>query len=544
MPHADPERSLEVAARHLFRHIRDAAELCRNPLVRAYFDAAPGSRNAARALAAVHARVIQEASAGSTRQRRIVAALCAGERAESTAVALGISRRHYYRERQEVCRNVALALAQPDEPRRTNAEVSDPLGLLLGRAAALSDQGFAQKSVGLLDRAWSGIAPGAPRALAQLALVDALIAAGEFARAERVYRSAAGGPTEARSDDGVALSDRAALVGSRLAIATGNDASGGPALAMLAERSIALARADAVTLETLIECGLWQCANARFEDARRMLRRAREIDRSLPQVAPHQRVALALLEAYCVEDDADVAGGSQRRFRDALALSTASASMRGTLEATTGLMGYHASIGNDETMYDLALSALDIARSMEGRRQLLFAAAWIGTTLMKTRYWRALNPLLFDVERFSPPGTLYWTFVKEAQGDFLARSGRYDEARASFAAAQAAARKLDNRKWQSIVLRDVGIMLGRLGQTQESAASLRRAVDLAERGAGAWSLSLTYRAASKILADDGIARRARVATVSGGSLPVGRPLAGAARRTPLLLDPRGEHAAL
>jgi tetratricopeptide (TPR) repeat protein len=543
MPHADPERSLEVAARHLFRHIRDAAELRRNPLVRAYFETAPPSRNAVRALSAVHARVMEEARAASARQQRIVGALCAGERADRTAAALGISRRHYYRERQEVCRSVALALARPEEPRRASAEVSDPLGLLLGRAAALSDQGFAQKGVGLLDRAWSGIAPGAPRALAQLALVDALIAAGEFARAERVYRSAAAA-TGASQDDGSALRDRAALVGSRLAIATGNDASGGPALAMLAERNIATGRTDPVTLETLIECGLWQCANARFEDARRMLRRAREIDRSLAQVAPHQRVALALLEAYCVEDDADVSGGSQRRFRDALALSTASASMRGTLEATTGLMGYHASIGNDETMYDLALSALDIARSMEGRRQLLFAAAWIGTTLMKTRYWRALNPLLFDVERFSPPGTLYWTFVKEAQGDFLARSGRYDEARASFAAAQAAARKLDNRKWQSIVLRDVGIMLGRLGQTQESAASLRRAVDLAERGAGAWSLSLTYRAASKVLADDAIARRARVAAVCGGSSLPGRPVAAGARRLPLLLDPRGERASL
>ena len=36
MPHANPERCLESAARHLFRHINDIDALRRNPLVRPF----------------------------------------------------------------------------------------------------------------------------------------------------------------------------------------------------------------------------------------------------------------------------------------------------------------------------------------------------------------------------------------------------------------------------------------------------------------------------------------------------------------------------
>ncbi|HEY0396334.1 MAG TPA: hypothetical protein VGD01_17795 [Candidatus Elarobacter sp.] len=44
MPRADPTRSAYCASRHLLRNLDDAAELRRNPMVRACFSAAPGAR--------------------------------------------------------------------------------------------------------------------------------------------------------------------------------------------------------------------------------------------------------------------------------------------------------------------------------------------------------------------------------------------------------------------------------------------------------------------------------------------------------------------
>ncbi|MDB5073777.1 MAG: hypothetical protein JWM87_4888, partial [Candidatus Eremiobacteraeota bacterium] len=56
MPRADPTRSAYCASRHLLRNLDDAAELRRNPLVRACFGPAAARRDAGengRALAAV-----------------------------------------------------------------------------------------------------------------------------------------------------------------------------------------------------------------------------------------------------------------------------------------------------------------------------------------------------------------------------------------------------------------------------------------------------------------------------------------------------------
>ena len=545
MPYADPDKSFDSAARHLFRHLHDAAMLRRNPLVRPFFaDRRYGTEGAA--LAAIHARIMAQARAccvGETasgaehqvrRRQTIVTALCAGEPVAQTIARMRISRRQYYRERHAICAQVARGLSDGEERADAPVVVYDPLRLLFKRASALADQGFAQKGVGLLDRAWSQIPPGEARSAAQLELSDALVSLGDVARAAKLLASARRHAAERGGDRRAASADdRMLLAEARLAFATGRDAEIGPALDGLADRLIAERRSDEPTLELLIECGTWHCSGARFADARRVLRRAREVAARLGDMSPGQRVALALLEAYAVEDDSDVFDGSYRRFSLALETSIAAGSTRGALEATTGLMGYYASIGRHDAMYAFADRALEIARATEGTRHVLFAAAWIGTTLMKTDRWRDAEQLVFEAERLSAPGTLYWTFVKEAQADFLARTGRYEAAQAAFSAVQDAARKLGNRKWQAIALRDVGLVLSRIGRRRESADSLRQAVALAGDAAGAWSASLTYRAASKVLADPRVERLAkRAAPVATGdrSAHAARPPSAAGGR--------------
>jgi hypothetical protein len=125
---------------------------------------------------------------------------------------------------------------------------------------------------------------------------------------------------------------------------------------------------------------------------------------------------------------------------------------------------------------------------------------------LKTPYWQAADPLVFEAERIALPGTLHWTFLKEAQADFFAHTARYANAEQSFAEAGKAASSLQNKKWQAIVLRDSGLMLKRQGNLG-SADSMRRALELAESSAGAWTLSLTYRAASEVLPEARLARK-------------------------------------
>lgn len=522
MPFANPEKSFDVAVRHLFRHLGDTAALRRNPLVRDRFGKAGDAKTDAVCVAEIRNRILREAAlcrshdiaAGAgvhaRRQYTIVEAVCLGEPAAQTIARLKLSRRQYYRDRQTICARVGRALVSRRDV-QPQVTIDEPLELLLRRAAALVDQGFPQRAVSLLDQSWSGITLGESRFRSRIELAHALIAAGDVKRANRLLDYARNELQHGVKSGRESLDERLALAEARFAFATGHDGEAGPMLDALAKRHVSLRHGNALALETLVECGLRHCSNARFDRGRELLGKARSIASRLPDIAPHQNVAIALLHAYCAEDIVDEYDGSYRRFRDALALSIANASVRGSLEATIGLMGHYASVGVDDEMFDYAQRALVMARSTEGHQHLLFAVAWIGTTLMKTRYWRAVDPLIFEAEQFALPGTLHWVFIKEAQADFLARTASYQAARVSFAAARDAAITLQNPKWQAIVFRDLGLMLNRLGD-ETSIETMEHAVKLAESTAGAWSRSLTYRAASKVLTNR---RLAKLAGASG-----------------------------
>src|ERR1700690_3595171 len=108
MARANPDSSFEASARHLFRHLNDAAALRSNPLVSAHFS----SETAHDAiLLRIHTHVLnlaellceELASQGrelqAHRRREIVVALCRGEAVTETAARLALSRSQYYRER-------------------------------------------------------------------------------------------------------------------------------------------------------------------------------------------------------------------------------------------------------------------------------------------------------------------------------------------------------------------------------------------------------------------------------------------------------------
>ena len=333
----------------------------------------------------------------------------------------------------------------------------------------------------------------------RLELANALIRHGGLQRAQKLLESASPALENLKDTEHYeSFSERLTLAEARFAISVGKDSKTCLMLDDITRQHSRAARADLLSLEMLLEAGLWHCSNARFAEGRRLLERGRVIVNHSLNVPRHLQVALSLLEAYCVEDSADEFQASHLRFIEALELSRANASVRGTLEATIGLMGYYASVGLEDAMYRFARSALEIAHSSDGVTNKCLAVAWVATTFMKTRHWRCVSTLLFESEQLFEPGALNWIFLKEAQADFLARTGKHEASQSAFLAAENAATTIDNPKWRAIVHRDRALALTELGRYDEGVESMRIAVNLAETAAGAWSRSLTLNAAKRV----------------------------------------------
>ena len=130
--------------------------------------------------------------------------------------------------------------------------------------------------------------------------------------------------------------------------------------------------------------------------------------------------------------------------------------------------------------YYVSKQSLSIARNTEGTRVLADVGIETTTMMLRTRHWRAVDPLLFDVEKLAQPGTLRWAILKHLQGNFLMRACRYDGARDPLAGAYEAARSVGNRRLESIVLRDLAIVLHRGGSVTKGIEFMRHAVELAE----------------------------------------------------------------
>ncbi|HTA56296.1 MAG TPA: hypothetical protein VK755_16240 [Candidatus Acidoferrales bacterium] len=126
--------SFLTAAKQLFRHLHDPRALRKNPLVGHFFAYAEagGTRSATdrAALARIHELIkrgadrCREADQLEGRDRRalhhhaIIMQQCLGQRPLSAVAAeLGISHKHCYRQRAEVCRRVAQYISQCDDGR-------------------------------------------------------------------------------------------------------------------------------------------------------------------------------------------------------------------------------------------------------------------------------------------------------------------------------------------------------------------------------------------------------------------------------------------
>lgn len=521
MPRANPESAFEVAVRHLFRHVRDVDALRRNPLVHTFFANTLEVQDGA-VLREIHDRILGESATlcnkpkepalQARRRHAIIVALCAGESVPDTIVRLGLSRRHYYRERHAISTDVSRAIMQTTPKAVTGVELGDPLRLLITRAEGLVDQGFANKAATLLEEAWSCAPDGGTKSALRFELAAALVAGGHTDRAADLLMKAVVSPVEPKAeyvDD--CLRDRQVLAEATLAMEIGRDGEARCTLEQLAKRQLFDDRADETALDTILRCGDWYCGCARFPEARRMLDHARRLYRRLVRPSVRLQIGISLLSANCAEDASNGFSLERHWLKEALTLSISSGSAERALDAISSLIFYYVSVGCDDEAYAYAKYGLAIAKTTEGSRLLEMMGVQIVVMLVRTRHWRSVDTLLFEVEKFALPKSFRWGLLKQAQGSFLTRAGRYRDAQSPLLQAYEIARSVKNRKLEGIVLRERAVALHHIGSITESAALMRDAVEIAEEHRSAYTLWATCEAAARVLPDRRILRLAREA---------------------------------
>ncbi len=480
-----------------------------------------GRRSPSLILAEIRGRILEEAghcravdradglTLRADREHAIVSAICGSESPEATYTRLGLSRRQYYRHRNAVCSRVALALSSQQHERDGTLAVADPLELLLRRAATLRDTGFARTAVGLLESALTTDSL-APESIAlRLALAEASLALGDQSRAADLLHVARARIEATQLDrPELRLPIRAALVEVKLAMVTGRDRDARKAMSLALMRQTDGNYADDLALETLIGYAYFACCDGAYPEARSILKKIRELARRQTPIVPDRAAAIALLEAHCVADAAGELGGMMPRNAEALSISLKHGLIRRALEAMSGIAMCSVLEGRDDRVYDLAKRGLALARTAEGHELLSSTVVWMSPILALSKYWRALNPLLFEAESVVRPNTVAWQMLKLLQGQYLTRAGRYEEARACLAEAHEYALRFENPKLEAITLRDLGTTLAHLGRIDESADALRRAIAPAERHGSVQTLLVTYKAAAAVLRDPHITRHA------------------------------------
>jgi tetratricopeptide (TPR) repeat protein len=519
MARANPERSFESAARHLFRHINDIEALHRNPLLRSLFDELAGEAEPV-ILRRIHETVLVaarlSADARTTlsgtraqRQDEIVRALCAGEPPAKTAARLGISIHYYYRERRSIGNALSRALLEETLHRSKRFEIADPLRLLFTRAATLRDQGLAGMSVSILETALAESSDDESRAALRSELARSFMSFGRSDLAAKLVDESKHSADLQNGDArGEWVHNHQLLTRTLLAMSDAGRTDAGMSLEILARSHIKRRQVDEEALDTIIECGDWHCQTGLFDEARKMLDHARELGKQIAHIPPRQQSAIALLAAHCAQEACDEFDLEYHWLNEALALSISNGSVRGILGATAGLMQYCLSAQRDEWVYGLAQEGLRIAKGTEGSALVGHFALQISGALLRTRYWRAVDPLIFEAEALLDPGSLRWAYLKEFQGLFLMRADQNEKAGIILAEAYAGARKVNNSWLEGIALRDLSMTRHRRGSVNEAVDLMKEALQLLEGRSGIVSLGATYDAAARILVDRRLARLA------------------------------------
>jgi len=459
---------------------------------------------------AVREEPFKGTKARARREEQIVAALCGGGPWQRTANRLGLSERQYYRERHAICEKVSRRLMKEPSAVSDSLELNGALRFLLARSDALIDQGFPLKAACVLEDASATLPEGSAKCAVHSALARALLSSDLPHRASEQLNECIA--TAATLQDVNALSDwvrdHVTYTKALIAREKGDHGAATSDLEKLAKRRIADQRADEEAVATVSDCGVWYGVNGAFDKARVMLNQARRLNRKLPHTVPGVEINLMLLAARCADDPDSEFSLRCKWLSEAKAYSLAIGSAQGAIDAIGGLLYY--SRNNDE-IYSLSEEGLRIAKATESVLLLQIISNQIIQGMLQTPRWRAVDPLIFEIERFVEPATFQWAMLRRLQGIFFRRAGQPEAAIVALEDALSFLQIADNKGLMALILHQLALSQNQSGEVADSVDSIRRAVQLAEGHSNASSLCAIYETAARLLKDRRFNRLARQA---------------------------------
>jgi len=528
VPLANPDASFEVAARHLFRHLREPGRLRRNPLVRRFFGEGSGRMTRAREKAAL-ATIMRIIEDGAESLRRLDVEANEGERAfrqhtivrrtyferapiPEIAADLGLSIRQYYRERALICARIARYVQVSDERVVPSALFTrlDPLRFAMEQSAQrleLGDPEGAARGYVLVLRAGEGVA----------AKIDALCRLVDAYAALSADDAAAAYVRDARAllaSDGYELTPSArsaahcdiALAASRLEWQTGGPEAAAALLAdayAIAEAIVGEGgkRVRELAIEVLLERGQRSADLGNFGAALDDVLRVGELQRARPDVSLRQRSDAIRLRALFEMTSPQPLMRPAQSFAplaEALEFARACGSAKRVILATAAFATSHRYSNNERGAADAAIRAATMAQHVTGARFRATVAILGADALAHTRFWKRGMRILYAAEGALSDGSLEAVKFKALQSAYHHRCGRYLESHACAAAAEREARLFGSRRLQGAALRELAMSAHGFGRLSEARTYLREALAAVDEHGSALSRYFTNRVATMI----------------------------------------------
>jgi hypothetical protein len=536
MPRANPSESIKVAARHLFRHLDDPAELRRNPIVAHYFDCnADGSDGIAalEAIVAVRRAVrlaadcceLDDRNAGLHRRAKrnaiLLEQLCTGSDSYRVAAkTLGLSVPQYYRTKQALCLRIARAMSRSAPrfvPHCTDSawarlEVAE-------RRAGLGDFSGAQ-AICVDLAAYAPSSAVRVRALCLVASVERERGSLTRSRSFLAQATAAleAGREQMMPGDALIAECYVKLWAARIAFDGPRSREGLQILEDAirrapTEQSIGDLALRAVLADLLAEGAEQHEALGDFVRAKALAALAAERARSLPETFPQKSFVARTMSrlqwvAPGVQERPNLAN-RLNNFHTALDLARHSGSLENQVRSLLNLMSVHVVLGDAKAATAYSQQALRLAVDFGGRRLGAMARLEITDALVSGSRWRLVGAMLATLGDAFDNGSYSWLFCKLFEAIYLAKTGQLER---SIAVATESEKRASVAGYTRIcggLQRVVASSAHAIGRKVLAHEQIRASIDTVCRSGSLLSLGNAYRIAADITGERRYADLAR-----------------------------------
>jgi hypothetical protein len=527
---ANPAASWDSACRHLFRHINEANELRRNPLVGRFFEANDSND---RALEAIRVAVLgaledyeMEAFTGGRseqchRRRTIVISHILGRRsADSVADELHVSRRQFYNERRAICERIAHALGDKNVGQVRACVTLQPDVAAIAYARSLTEGCDPFRALEILEDVAHNSSDVERQVEARCQMGSLLASQLDSDRAEREVVLA----RKVLSDNSSSISEslherckvRIELARALLDTKIGRGIEG----KQRARKALVTLRYDCdldehgrtLLVDGLIFASEGACETGDYRNFRKHLEEAESIFLTTSNQSMHQKARLLWLSGLLsnLRDDCLTFADSNRMECAAREIAERAGFIRTAIDATLRLAyNYACGLGEHDEALRQALPALDLA--LRSKNPVLIADVCVDVAAIRRanrQYGESLKLLEIAAQRgkynthFEAVMSLETSAAYLGLGDF-----RYAATFASKAYNLASSQK--NHRLEASALRLSALAHYRTQQSVIACEHIANSIELVERYGNRHSSAATYFASSVITGNREHARRAQ-----------------------------------